>query len=433
MRTSVAEFTVRLSQPHPQQERIIRSTAKRRIVRAGRRGGKTRCAAIIAVQAFLAGKRVLYATPTSDQLDAFWREVKRALSQPIEAGVYYKNETFHSIEHVGTEAKIRAKTAWNADTLRGDYADMLILDEWQLMSEDTWDEVGAPMLLDNNGDCLFIYTPPSLHSSGISRARDPRHAAKMFKKAEGDETGRWAAFHFDSRENPHISPEALDDITQDMSQLAYRQEILAEDVDEAWKGLIYSKFNHLACVKPRHAIPENWLIYSGHDFGSANPAALFYAQNPLTGEVSAWHEYLPGAGRSTAQHVQEFLRITEGRIVMKSVGGSHQEDEIRQGYAAHGWHIMEPKQQRVRPRIDRVIGLHENNKEYVFDDLYNFLFEQANFSWKLDEHGQPTDDILNESKFHLMACRQYILSDFTPETVVQRRPLVTRAFSFSRR
>ena len=43
--------------------------------------------------------------------------------------------------------------------LRGDYADELILDEFQLMNEDIWDAVGAPMLLDNNGDASFhLYT-----------------------------------------------------------------------------------------------------------------------------------------------------------------------------------------------------------------------------------------------------------------------------------
>src|SRR4030067_258023 len=74
----------------------------------------------------------------------------------------------------------RGKTAWNADSLRGDYADELILDEWQLMDEDAWGVVGAPMLLDNNGNGTFIYTPPSLHSRSITNAKDPQHAAKPF-------------------------------------------------------------------------------------------------------------------------------------------------------------------------------------------------------------------------------------------------------------
>lgn len=217
---------------HLYQQKITDSSAKRKIIRAGRRSGKTVVAASIAVDSFIHGKRPLYATPTTDQLSAFWFEVKRALAEPIEAGIYVKNETEHTIELVGTQNRLRGKTAWNADMLRGDYADLLILDEWQLMNEDTWNQVGAPMLLDNDGDAIFIYTPPTLHSRSISKARDPRHASKMYKSVVEKQGTRWAAFSFTSFDNPYISHKALEDITLDMSQLAYRQEILAEDVEE---------------------------------------------------------------------------------------------------------------------------------------------------------------------------------------------------------
>jgi len=232
-------LTVNLPKPHDRQRDFISHPAKRKIIRAGRRGGKTVGMAIYAVEKFLAGRRVLYTTPTSEQIDRFWSEVTKALAEPIEAGVFYVNQTRHIIERVGTDQRIRAKTAWNADTLRGDYGDELIFDEYQLMDETAWSEVGAPMLLDNDGNAVFIYTPPSLHSRSTSKARDPQHAAKLFKQSKADTSGRWATFHFASRENPYISRNALTEIAKDMTTLAYRQEILAEDVDEApgalWK------------------------------------------------------------------------------------------------------------------------------------------------------------------------------------------------------
>ena len=236
------ELTVTLRKPHEKQKAFISSQAKRRIIRAGRRGGKTVGIAIPAVTQFLDGHRVLYAAPTEDQIGSFWYEVKRALQEPIDNGIFIKNETMHYIELPGTKQRIRAKTAYNADTLRGDYADELLLDEFQLMNEDTWAIVGAPMLLDNDGNATFIYTPPSLHSRSRTKANDPQHAAKLFKKAQADTTGRWEAFHFTSMDNPYISREALDDITQDMSSLAYRMEILAEDVDEA-PGALWTRDN----------------------------------------------------------------------------------------------------------------------------------------------------------------------------------------------
>lgn len=224
---------VELLQPHDMQRNFIDCKAKRKIVRAGRRGGKTVGVGIYAVERFLDGKRILYAVPTSEQVERFWTTVTRALYDPIKDGVFKKNETLHTIEIPGTETRIRAKTAWNSDSLRGDYGDELIFDEWQLMDEAAWGEVGAPMLLDNNGNATFIYTPPSLRSRSVSKARDPQHAAKLYRKAQQDTSGRWQTFHFTSHDNPYLSREALDEITGDMTNLAYRMEIMAEDVNEA--------------------------------------------------------------------------------------------------------------------------------------------------------------------------------------------------------
>ncbi len=223
---------VTLRRPHERQEAFVFCEAKRIIVRAGRRSGKTVGVGTLAVMAFLDGKRVLYGAPTSEQIDAFWFEVKRALQPAIDAGVFTKQEVTHVIEKPGTKQRIRAKTVWNADTLRGDYADLLILDEWQLMNEDAWDLVGAPMLLDNDGDAVFLYTPPSLTSRSVTKATDPMHAAKLYRKAL-KRPERWETFHFTSHDNPHISEVALSEISEDMTALAMRQEIEAEDIDEA--------------------------------------------------------------------------------------------------------------------------------------------------------------------------------------------------------
>ena len=217
---------------HDRQRQFVESPAKRKVIRAGRRGGKTVGVAQLALHAFDEGRRVLYAAPTEDQVKRFWFEVKQGLQARMDAGGLYKNETEHVIEIPKTMNRIRAKTAFNADTLRGDYADLLILDEWQLMAEDAWELVGAPMLLDNDGDAVFIYTPPSIRTSFASKARDKMHAAKMYKRAAADTTGRWAAFHFSSHDNPYLSVTALSEITSDMTAAAYAQEIMAEDRED---------------------------------------------------------------------------------------------------------------------------------------------------------------------------------------------------------
>src|SRR5215831_11026223 len=97
------EYQIPVKTPTRNQLQVSRSTAKRKVVRAGRRGGKTVGTAIFAVEELLRGRRILYAVPVSHQPEAFWSEVTGSLGDAIAAGVFYKNETEHVIEKLGTK------------------------------------------------------------------------------------------------------------------------------------------------------------------------------------------------------------------------------------------------------------------------------------------------------------------------------------------
>ena len=181
-----------------------------------------------------------------------------------------------------------------------------------------------------------------------------------------------------------------------------------------WKGLeglVYSALNDKICLIPRFEIDKSWPIYSGHDFGRVNAAGLFFAGSPGTGDFFVWTEYWPGSEMSIHDHVQAFKTITEGRTVLKRVGGNHQESGERQAYTSEGWVISEPKHSMDKAlQIKLVQGMHRLNKIYIFNDLRNYVREKFSFVFK----GEGIDQ---EAKFHLMACERSLLSDFTPETV----------------
>uniref|UniRef100_A0A6M3KVD0 Putative terminase n=1 Tax=viral metagenome TaxID=1070528 RepID=A0A6M3KVD0_9ZZZZ len=430
------------------QDEFVRCTAKRQAVKAGRQSGKTFGASIKAVDAFLGTcwkclgegcaecdntgrtgpKRVLYAAPTAEQLGQFWFEVCDALSPGIDAGQFKKDETEHTIEYPGTNIMIKAKTAWNANTLRGGNWDVLILEEFQLMNEDTWTDVGAAMLLLTDGIAIFIFTPPSLKSEGVSKAKDPRHASKLYKKAVEDNTGRWATFHATSMDNPALSKEALKEITGDMSGDSYRREILAEDDEIETSWLVYGKFDDTLCKIKRFPIPDNWPVYTGHDFGEANHAALFVAQVRLPlppqspnylrlGDYVAFAEYVPGAGSSAERHIEKYKDIMgrkdDGGLRLKlekAVGGNvTTEEETRQLYQKLGWNIKAPDITKVKLQIDRALAIIEQNQFYVFDDLYRLLGQINDCMWVIDtETRKTTNKIRDEAKYHLLACFRYL-------------------------
>ncbi len=200
----------------------------------------------------------------------------------------------------------------------------------------------------------------------------------------------------------------------------WRFAMLYDAMFEHPEGLIYQAFSERDCLVDRFPIPKEWPVYVGHDFGASNPAALFYAIDPATGIKWLFHEYLPGAGKSAHEHVEAWKKIAEGRTVLVRMGGSHQEEETRQLYSAHGWHIQEPNDSnKVETQILKVIGEHQRNRIKVFRDLVHYLDEKRTFSRKLGDDSKPTDKIDNEAAYHLCAAERYIISYFTPETVMR--------------
>ena len=250
-------YKIHLRTMHLKQRAIKDSSAKRKVLVTGRRFGKTTLDSELAITGMLAGRRVLEAAPTADQTEAFWKECKRALAELIQDKLIVKNETDRSLD-LQNGGRIRCKTAWDADSLRGDYADLLILDEFSLMKPSAWDEVGAPMLLDNDGDAIFTFTP-----------KRKNHAYAMYNRALGDMTGRWQAWHGTSFDNVYLSRKALDDIVKDMTEDAYKQEILAEFL--ANEGAVFR--NIPACMLAPLTSPEahrGHKIVMGVDWGKEN-------------------------------------------------------------------------------------------------------------------------------------------------------------------
>lgn len=243
MATAAIDATVRLPRSHPKQVLIEQHAAKRVVVCAGRRAGKTTLAAKVACKKLKEGRRVLLASTTQDQADAFWEKCKAWLSEVMEIGLVLKNEQRRILTMPSSGGRIKVKTASDADGLRGDYADFLVLDECALLAPDAWEKVGAPMLLDNDGDAWFISTP-----------RRRNWFFHLYQKAMADESGRWKAWHFTSYDNPHLSTDALDELQSDMTDEDIEQEIKAIFLEG--QGSVFTNID--ACLHaPRNTTPAS--------------------------------------------------------------------------------------------------------------------------------------------------------------------------------
>ncbi len=226
-------------------------------------------------------------------------------------------------------------------------------------------------------------------------------------------------FQWPSLMNPLFSKEEYETAKKTMPAWKFRMQYEGQYDKPA--GLIYDKFDQETQVLPRMTLDKSWPWVVGHDFGGANPAALFYAVDP-SGQFWLHHVYLPGGGSSPYEHVQAWREICEGYNVVKRVGGNHAEEEIRAAYRAEGWPIMGPNPD-VRPvevGILRVYAYDAQKRIFVFDDLDDYLREKTSYSRKLTSDYKMTGDIENKSSFHLMDCERSIIASYPSETAVSQ-------------
>jgi len=187
------------------------------------------------------------------------------------------------------------------------------------------------------------------------------------------------------------------------------------------QGLIYKNFDETrdAIPRPWTKPPKDWICYVGHDFGPNNTAAIWFAQDPTTGYLWAYREYLAG-GLSSAQHAQKFIELSEGENIVRRVGGAlTNEDGYRDAYTYAGWPIYPPdKSMRgVSEGIDRVFGWFNNHRLFIMRDLEETIDELGSYSYELDEQYKPNEDgkIHDKAHYHIMDAMRYIIGDFRPE------------------
>lgn len=248
---------IRLPAPHPKQREIEACQSKRILINAGRRAGKTFMVARRAIVRANSGRRQLYAAPVNSQTDAFWELCTTWLALPILAGLIKKNEQKRTLLFLKSGGRIEARTAHKPDHLRGTYADDLYLDEYAYQHPDTWEKVCSPMLLDSGGTVMFISTPDKRN-----------HFYHLYLKALNNPD--WKVFTFSSLENPHLEGKALDLLVEDMTDVDYRQEILAEFVPGVGAVFTLDKADFRPFVPLAEIKHEGHRLVAGLDWGRKN-------------------------------------------------------------------------------------------------------------------------------------------------------------------
>ena len=335
----------------PMQARVINNPAKRKVVCTGRRSGKTTMGAIVACNALIDRKNTLIASTSQDQSDIFWRYVTRWLAPLVDAGLVQQNKTKRTMEMAG--ALLRVKTGSDADVLRGFDCDILILDECAYLDPTAWYEVGAPMMADRDGTAYFYSTP--------ARKNWFYH---LYQRAVSDTTGRWAAFHATTHDNPHLSAAAVEELAGDMTTDAYQQEIMAQFLEGA--GQVFRNVED--CATARRVDPYPGEFVMGVDTAQAQDYSVITVLDRQTRrmvDMDRFHRVPWSLYRGRVATMQQRWNCDSIVFETNSIGGPNFEALQHDGLPVIGF---ETTASTKPPLIESLVLAFERKEIAVFDD-----------------------------------------------------------------
>lgn len=213
---------------------------------------------------------------------------------------------------------------------------------------------------------------------------------------------------FASVQNPAFPPAEFERARSKMQDWRFAMFYLGQFAKPA--GLIYSAFTDTMLVDP-FPIPADWERVIGVDFGGANTATLWLAQDPDMEIWYAYRETLEG-DKSTQEHVDSHLEYLQAdspgaQIYYTVVGGAGSETQYRMDWTFAGLPVLEPPIKEVENGIDKVTELMKTDKFRVFRTLSGLRDELGSYRRKLDEVGNPTEEILNKRAYHRLDALRY--------------------------
>ena len=189
---------------------------------AGRQSGKT---ALAEQQAFywalsLKACVVYWVSPTASQATKVYNQMlEMIVGKPFLRS--YKGSKADTELVFTNGSKILFRSAAQEDSLRGETIEYLIIDESAFIKESVFGEILLPMLNVRGKKCLIISTP-----------KGKNWFFNQYQKGFGADKN-YKSFKFISSDNPHANPVIIQIAKENLPDVLFRQEYLAEFMDSS--------------------------------------------------------------------------------------------------------------------------------------------------------------------------------------------------------
>jgi hypothetical protein len=229
--------------------------------------------------------------------------------------------------------------AENPDSLRGLYADGVILDEVATMAPETWTQVVRPTLSDRRGWAIFISTP-----------KGANHFQKLYLTAKDPQNMDWFGFMLTAADSGILPEEELRAAQLTMSPEEYSQEFLCS-FTAALVGAYFGKEMAQAEKDNRvisFPIETGYPVDVSFDLGMDDSTAIWFVQQ-VGREIRAI-DYMEVSGKG----LPEIVKLLREKPYV-----------YRDFYLPHDISVRELSLDRGKTRLDTLISLKLGNKEQM--------------------------------------------------------------------
>jgi phage FluMu gp28-like protein len=245
------------------------------------------------------------------------------------------------------------------DNIRGNTFDYMVVDEMAFTRPELWDEVLSATVLVKGKKVIFISTP-----------KGRNHFHKLCMQPNYDD--RYAYFHFTSYDNPMIDPRELDERKRSLPDYVFRQEYLAEFIDNA-SGIFRSVSD---CIGTGAKTSK---MYAGLDIGRADDYTVLTIINQ-DGQMVAAHRWRHDEWSKIIEKVATLIKQYNATTLVEV---NNQGDVFFEMLATRCKNMIHPfvTTSKTKPIIieDLAVAFEQSaisivNEQWLIDELENFSY-----------------------------------------------------------
>jgi phage FluMu gp28-like protein len=257
---------------HPGQRQALSSSARFIVLIAGRRWGKSKGGSVWLLDGAMGlgaggGTVCQWVAPTYGVCKFGWRELVRLGDQIPGARIWSRDRaTGASRVVLPNGAEIVLGSSDHPDSLRGEGLTRVVVDEAAMVPPSAWTDALYPALGDHHGRALLISTP-----------KGPNWLQKRFVRGQDPKDDEYQSFRFPSSSNPFLNPAVIEKARQELPDVVFRQEYLAEFIAD---GAVFR--NVEPCCRVVEPMGD---IVVGVDWAQSDDFSVFTAVDIDTGAV----------------------------------------------------------------------------------------------------------------------------------------------------